>query len=337
MNALARPGRILPDLTEAPVPAERLSRGRVDRDVLRRLFEAGQPDDSIAKHFGCCRITVLNHRLAMGLRRRKGRKGLRSPVMASAGASQPITPQEKLSRHAPKSLDDHVAKMPPFNHPALTEGRTIYPATVVPVHGLLNVLVSGENSWKIGSTITKGRWRGFPIYTLTLEERATCPTSCAHWRSCYGSSMHFAKRIAHGDAFEERLGFEVGLLSYRHPGGFAIRLHVLGDFYSPAYVDLWRAMLDRYPSLHVFGFTARIDDGDSIAARLRSLVNDHWPRFGVRFSNAAGAGPNTITIEHPVQKPADAIVCPQQLGKTASCATCALCWSTERRIAFVRH
>jgi integrase/recombinase XerD len=47
--------------------------------------------------------------------------------------------------------------------------------------------------------------------------------------------------------------------------------------------------------------------------------------------------PSTITIEHPDQKPRDAILCPEQVGKTESCSTCGLCWHTKRRIAFIQH
>lgn len=225
--------------------------------------------------------------------------------------------------------------MPAIEHPALTEARTLYPASVVSVEGLLNVLIKGENSWKIGGEIVKGRWKGFPVYTLTLEERATCPTSCSHWRSCYGNQMNWAKRIVHGPEFEERLGHELAILQYRHPKGFAVRLHVLGDFYSVEYVRLWQSFLDRFPALHAFGFTARLSD--PIGSALQALVSAQWDRFAIRFSNATTAQRATVTLEHPVQRPADAVICPQQIGRTANCGTCGLCWATDKRIAFLRH
>ena len=45
----------------------------------------------------------------------------------------------------------------------------------------------------------------------------------------------------------------------------------------------------------------------------------------------------TVSIEHPFQKPDDAIICPQQIGKTSSCSTCGLCWQSRKRIAFIQH
>ena len=47
-----------------------------------------------------------------------------------------------------------------------------------------NVLKCGRNNSKIGGDVLVGRLRGARIFTLTLEERATCPRSCAMWRAC---------------------------------------------------------------------------------------------------------------------------------------------------------
>ena len=38
----------------------------------------------------------------------------------------------------------------------------------------------GHNSAKVGGRAIRGRWKNLPIYTLTLEERATCPRSCVN-------------------------------------------------------------------------------------------------------------------------------------------------------------
>jgi len=47
---------------------------------------------------------------------------------------------------------------------------------------------------KLGKRVTKGKLAGFPILTLTLEERATCPASCIHYADCYGNNMMNATR-----------------------------------------------------------------------------------------------------------------------------------------------
>jgi hypothetical protein len=306
------------------MPGGRHGRPRIDDDDLRALFEQGLSDDRIAERFdtpGVDAHYVFKRRMALRLLRRPG---------APRG-------HRKANRHGTHGIAGKGFSVPAFDNPAFVERRTLYPSTVRDPGELTNLLVSGENSKKIGAAISKGPLRGFPIYTLTLEERATCPTSCHHWRSCFGNNMHLAKRVRHGPEFESRLEAELAVLQSRFPGGFAVRLHVLGDFYSVEYVRLWAAFLDRFRSLFVFGFTARWRREDPIAVELLRLVVTRRERFAVRFSNAPVDEDSTVSIEHPIQKPADAIICPAQVGKTESCATCGFCWHSRRRIAFLQH
>ena len=59
-------------------------------------------------------------------------------------------------------------------------------------------------------------------------------------------------------------------------------------------------------------------------------INDADPeRVWIRFSNAGG--PMSANVE------GEGIPCPEQIGKTASCMTCGLCWSTTHPISFKRH
>lgn len=246
------------------------------------------------------------------------------------------------ARFKHEAVTDKSPRLPPISHPMLTEKRTRYPDSVrSPVAG---VLKSGEHSAKIGGKILKGRWAGFPVYTLTLEERATCPTSCRHWRSCWGNDTPWAHRHRHGPELENLLPFEVAALHDKHPHGFVVRLHVLGDFYSVEYVNLWARLIETFPSMRIFGYTARIDGkADPIARALIDLTLKHWDRFAMRFSNAPVDECSTVSIEHPIQNPPDAIICPQQVAgadgesKVESCSLCCLCWETRKRISFVQH
>jgi hypothetical protein len=238
------------------------------------------------------------------------------------------------ARFASRPLNGRSASLPPPDHKAILQGTTLYPSTVVsPLeHG---VLKSGANWRKIGGTVLRGRWRGFPIFVLNLEERATCPTACRHWRSCYANRMQWLQRMEAGPDLEWKLPREVALLAIDH-SHFVVRLHGVGDFYSVEYVALWRTMLARHEGLRVFGYSARQDD--AIADALRSLAAEvGWERFALRFSNSGEPTRSTVTIESTRQRPADAVICPEQVGRTESCSTCALCWGTERRIAFLQH
>ena len=95
-----------------------------------------------------------------------------------------------------------------------------------------NFFTSGRHNRKIGQTVMKGRLKGFPIYQLSLEERATCPRDCTHWLDCYGNTMGWGRRVKHGPELEAALPGEVQAFSEQHPAGFLLRLHGLGDFYS---------------------------------------------------------------------------------------------------------
>lgn len=223
------------------------------------------------------------------------------------------------------------------DHPAVREGRTIYPHSRKFVEEVGRVLKSGMNSPKTGAEVMKGHWRGFPIFTLTLEERATCPRTCKVWNECYGNKMNWAERIVHDADFEDILWLELEALNKAHPLGFVVRLHILGDFYSEAYVALWGKALLMFPALNVFGYTARDPDlMDPIGVALKRLSDHHWSRFAMRFSGKKWGLQGVVTVE-PGAKPKDAIVCPAQTGATACCGTCGLCWTTRATIAFEKH
>jgi hypothetical protein len=198
----------------------------------------------------------------------------------------------------------------------------------------------GFDQSKLGGVIQVGELTGAPIFHLTLEERATCPRSCDHWTTCYGNGMQLAKRWRHGRELETAIDHQLAGLMGRHPK-IMVRLHTLGDFYSPAYVRRWRGWLERYPGLHVFGFTARMDG--PIAEEIERTRNDYRGRFMVRWSGHAGRM-GSFTIEFPTARKrlGDALVCLEQREQmdgpsSRHCGTCGWCWSTEACIVFVEH
>ena len=221
---------------------------------------------------------------------------------------------------------------------SIAAGRSLFHRKgVKPVAELSNVLVSGHNNVKIGRDVRKGPLRGYWIYTLSLEERRTCPSSCAHWLTCYGNNMPYAKRVEHGPELIRQLKREIPkLLSVKGRVGVLIRLHALGDFYSVEYVEFWGRMLATYPNLAIYGYTARtLDDPIGLAvARLKAGWGD---RFAIRYSNGGAALDCTVSVRTAGQAPSSAIPCPEQTGATAACATCGLCWGTRRNIAFIEH
>lgn len=222
-------------------------------------------------------------------------------------------------------------------HPAVRSARSLFPSRVFDADEVGRVLKDGHQSRKIGRTITKGARKGWPIFTLTLEERATCPASCAAYSVCYGNNMQAAERIEHGPALLVALERELGELAVRHPQGFLVRLHVLGDFYSEEYVEFWQRMLHAIPALHIFGFTAHLPS--SVIGRRVALVmcNLGWKRFAIRFSGLPHELHAAVLLETGEAPSEGVIVCPAQTRATDCCATCGLCWHSERSIGFRRH
>lgn len=241
-----------------------------------------------------------------------------------------VTVQRRFITHKPAGNPWTLAS----DHVAAVEGRTRYPATRKSALDVRRVLKSGKESRKIGDRISKGKWCGFPIFTLTLEERATCPRTCKEWLTCYGNKMHWSHRFTPNAETMNAIELELMALQVRYPGGFAVRLHVLGDFVSPRYVDRWRGWLDQFAALHVFGYTAH-RRSSVIGKILEDMSRNNWGRFAVRFSHDASER-GCVVVDSP-EEALDAIVCPAQTDKTDCCGTCGLCWNTKKQIAFLRH
>ena len=242
------------------------------------------------------------------------------------------------SNHASQikaTLSDH--------HPAIINGRTRFLKSVVSAASSPRLFLSGEQNAKLGKRSVKGPWRGMPIFQLSLEERATCPASCKLWSECYGNAMPFARRHEHGPELEARIVHDVQLMAMRYPGGFIIRLHVLGDFYSERYAGLWSVLADRVKALRIFGYTAH--SPDSAIGSIITGANQALPdRFKIRFSVAADAPPavdqTTVIWRQARGKQPEGIVCPAQTDGADNCSTCGLCWNpaaADKRIVFIGH
>lgn len=210
-------------------------------------------------------------------------------------------------------------------HPAYDNATTIFKSRVFDVDD--HVLKSGINQRKIGSHVTKGKWAGMPIFTLTLEERATCPTSCQHWDNCYGNNLHLSKRYKHGPELEAQLDKEITELSKKYPDGFVIRPHILGDFYSVDYVMRWYSWMYRFPNLHVFGYSAWWAGpiGDALEDARIAFPDRWWVRYSHKDKETWYSTGDT------------GIICPVQTGGTDCCGECGLCWTAEKPIQFLVH
>lgn len=245
----------------------------------------------------------------------------------------------KKSRHLSRTLG-HA-------HVAIRESRPLHARRIVTAETSTGLFVKGKESRKIGPEVTKGRWKGMPLYTITLAERITCPRSCLIWDGCYGNNLNWPRRHLLDRDLIARMRWELTALAARHRDGFVVRIHVLGDFGSDAdiplaldYVSAWRNWLDRFPALRVFGFTAWSPDSP-VGIAVDAINTNFADRWRVRFSGHALGGRGALVVDRP--EDSRHMLCPWDREGTdgkplvANCGACALCWSMDRTIEFARH
>lgn len=220
--------------------------------------------------------------------------------------------------------------------------KFVVPVPLSPPSSGLFVLKEAATNKKLGSggkRITKGRYRGMPLYSLTLEERATCWSGCPNLDICYGDNMPFAKRYLPGPELEAAIRKDVSRLSAKHPSGFVVRLHVLGDFYSTEYVRHWADLLDKFRPLHLFGYT-HWPSSHPIGKEVAQLVQVYQEQAAFRRSDPTDVSdplPGAFTISQGAPAAPGTIICPEQTGKTASCTTCGLCMNLTTEVSFIDH
>lgn len=156
----------------------------------------------------------------------------------------------------------HGRNLNPENN-AIVNGTTIFQKTIKLASESKNVLKSGSVD-KIGKKMVKGDWKDAAFLTLTLTERETCPASCIHWNDCYGNGMRFAHRMS---IIGLMTAIEKQLTNLPADKEYIIRLHILGDFFSVAYVAFWDRMMDKFPNIKIFGYTAHPIDNSHLKKR----------------------------------------------------------------------
>jgi hypothetical protein len=97
------------------------------------------------------------------------------------------------------------------------------------------VLKLSSNNWKLGSHFSKGDWVGLPIYSLRLPQQ----TNARQVAGCYGNRMTVA--------LYGKLTVEIENLALLFMGGFALRLHELGELPAAEYAGC------PVPQVRIFG------------------------------------------------------------------------------------
>lgn len=324
----------------------------------RQVAEAFNSDwtvERMAREFGVTEARIRNDLYLLGLKlsERRGSAPPRTEVRGKPSGDRAGNRKHRAAQKKAAAVRDRrrfkVTPVATGNPSRLYDPDakgTKFPGKVLDPDGSEAVLKDGANNSKIGGDVLVGWLRGAHIVTLTLEERATCPKSCGLWQACYGNAMPHSRRWRHGDALLERLKVEIADLCAGHET-VLVRLHVLGDFWSLAYVLFWQEMLERHANLFVFGFTAhgRKSEIGALIAEVRSWhEKEGRQRFFIRHSETTGPW-GAFTIDFPTDRLriGDAVVCPEQRDgmegspKRMHCGACGLCWKSDVPIVFVMH
>lgn len=216
---------------------------------------------------------------------------------------------------------------------AIKNRTTIFQGNIKDVP--INIFKPGKNNNKLGNIVLKGRWKGKKIYSLTLIERETCPPTCHHWDDCYGNHMWMGHRFKPGKELEEQIKVEIPFLLQKHPKGIVVRLHVLGDFYSLRYTNLWRSLLRKYSKLMIFGYTAFFP-GTPIGDRIQELNAEFKTSVSLRISDSK------VSKEGKLYAAASGyedkgFLCPESMGRVENCAGCCACWQSNKTVIFPTH
>ena len=190
---------------------------------------------------------------------------------------------------------------------AITAGESVFQYKITDTGDYkthLNIFKVGKSNKKLGWKISRGIWKSLPIYSLTLEERKTCPVTCRHWGDCFGNNMPFAVRFVLNESLFNRIEIDLNKLMAKHKNGIALRLHVLGDFGS-------------------------LEIGKELA-KLRV-------KFAGRFQIRLSGGGDIEYSANPINDGFAGFTCPEQTNRVDSCASCGLCWTTKKSVNFITH
>ena len=145
----------------------------------------------------------------------------------------------------------------PATHAAVLHGRTLFPSSVqvggpVPAHSC--VWGEPKKNWRSGN---EGSLVSMP-FSVSRWKRGRRASELSPLAELLWEWHALARRHKHGEAFERKLEQEIAAKQRECPDGFVVRVHILGDFYSPIYVVLWRRWLRLFPALRLFGYSHMI-------------------------------------------------------------------------------
>ena len=179
--------------------------------------------------------------------------------------------------------------------------------------------------------ISNGNTKIGAIPNFSLPAIKTCPGQtdfCAVF--CYGLRGHFTHHSRQAmlernyqrslqDHFASRM-----IRSIQDNASKVFRIHVVGDFYTPEYIQKWTMIVDALPSVTFYAYTRswRCPALKEALGNLRSHSNCHLlASIDFTHANRPDSSWNTISVE------GEGSPCPHDTEMVETCLTCGLCWS----------
>ena len=179
--------------------------------------------------------------------------------------------------------------------------------------------------------ISNGNTKIGAIPNFSLPAIKTCPGQtdfCPVF--CYGLRGHFTHRSREAmlernyrrsqqDNFAGRM-----IRSIQDNASTVFRIHVVGDFYSPEYIQKWVVIIGALPDVSFYGYTRswRCRDLQTTLDELRSLPNCHLlASIDFTHTDRPDSSWNTVSVE------GEGVPCPHDTEMVETCLTCGLCWS----------
>jgi hypothetical protein len=204
--------------------------------------------------------------------------------------------------------------------------------------------------------ITRGNSKlGKGVFVTSLPAGESCP-GATDWcsRFCYAKKGFFtmtthrnkySRQLAllrsDPGAYEAQLRFELSKLKT----GSVMRFHVAGDIDSVEHIGIIARAISSRPDIQFYLYTRswRVAElREAIERQLFPLANLHvWGST----DPSCGEPPEGWRSARVFDSADDAraggysVVCPEQLGRKASCSECQLCWHAKpnAKLAFIAH
>ena len=172
--------------------------------------------------------------------------------------------------------------------------------------------------------------------SATYAAAGSCPTTCKLLKSggCYGLAGPVSwawKKLAGSDAelIARAEAREIAGLT----GKRALRIHVLGDCRTRRAARIVAKAARRFTAwtyTHAWRNVQRNDWGN-VSVLASCELHEDLPKAHARgYAPALVVAQHTSYKAHPLPGGFTGLPCPEQTGRTESCATCKLCWDADR-------